>query len=275
MAQWFRFYSETTTDRKIDRICRATNQNKATIIGAWSIIMALASDSPIRGAVLLTEDHPFTLEDIAAELGLDDELTARIVNQFIDFSMMHQEAGIFYLTNWDKRQFASDDSTERVRRYRERQRTQDEHECNSDETLQGRDGNAPETETETETEPEAETEKRGATAPPAPPKRSRRTKDPPPPAVQRYRSVTNLYPEKALWPGIAQVVGDDPNRLNQWEGIITSWLACGWNKRNVKGMLECLVEERIPGDGHRREPETKERTIQEIMGTEYAEWIET
>ena len=80
------------------------------------------------------------------------------------------------------------------------------------------------------------------------PKRQARTKDPPPPAVQRYRSVTNLYPEKALWPGIAQVVGEDEDDLDRWEQTVKSWLACGWNKRNVKTQLEYFRDRRIPGD---------------------------
>lgn len=161
---WFRFYSETLSDRKIDRICRITEQPKCLIVGAWATLMSLANDSPIRGALLLTEDFALSVEDIADEMGLPVNSANVILEEFQRFDMLHIENGIYWLTNWDKRQFASDTSTERVRRYRERQAEQDEdtatdatetpesEECNGDETLHGRYGNAPDTDTETDTE---------------------------------------------------------------------------------------------------------------------------
>lgn len=147
---WFRFYSETLTDRKIDRICRASQQPKVVVIGAWTTLMALANGSPVRGVLLLTEEIAYTLGDIADELGLDEDATMRLLDQFGKFRMIHSDGtGILYLTNWDKRQFSSDSSTERVRKFRERQRQQGDDETpndetgNNDETLQTSYGNAP------------------------------------------------------------------------------------------------------------------------------------
>ena len=70
---WFRFYSEALNDRKILRICRETGQPKALVIGVWTTILALGSDSPQRGLLLFTEDIPLTLGDLAIETGLDDD----------------------------------------------------------------------------------------------------------------------------------------------------------------------------------------------------------
>lgn len=142
---WFRFYSETLTDRKIDRICRATGQPKMNIIGAWTIILALANDSPVRGVLLLTEDIPFTLADLAGEMGTDQDTLEAIVNEFRKFDMVHNdEQGTLYITHWNGRQFASDSSTERVQRYRAKKQTLQETKGNADETLQERDSNLPE-----------------------------------------------------------------------------------------------------------------------------------
>ena len=153
MPPWFRFYSEAITDRKIDRICRVLEQPKALIVGSWAILMAIGSDSPVRGVLLLTENIAFTDKDLADELGLDLDATQAILNQFQRFNMLHRDNGVIYLTNWDKRQFASDDSAERVRRYRERQQAEPEQECNDDVTLQDSDGNAPDqNRTDTDTE---------------------------------------------------------------------------------------------------------------------------
>ena len=44
---WFRFYSETLRDRKLERIARVTGQPRALIIGVWVTILSLANDSPI------------------------------------------------------------------------------------------------------------------------------------------------------------------------------------------------------------------------------------
>ena len=159
MPPWFRFYSEALNDRKIKYVCRATGQPKATVIGTWAMLMALASDSPVRGALLLTVEIPFKLEDLAGELELPRDVTASLLQQFEQFDMLHLEGEVYCLTHWDKRQFTSDDSSERVRRYRERQGQSPSPECNGDETLQGRDGSAPEqNRTETDTEQTTETE---------------------------------------------------------------------------------------------------------------------
>jgi len=155
---WFRFYSETLSDRKIDRICRATEHPKCTVIGAWSILMSLANDSPIRGVLLLTEEMPFTLEDLADEMGLPVNTATVLLDEFQRFNMLYQNDGTYYLTNWDKRQFSSDSSTRRVQKHREQKRQEEapppeddfedetptEEIGNSDETLQDSYSNAPE-----------------------------------------------------------------------------------------------------------------------------------
>jgi len=65
-----------------------------------------------------------------------------------------------------------------------------------------------------------------------------------------------LYPAKALWPGIVQVVGEDEGDLERWKRICLAWRAMGWSPKNVKGPLEYFRDKRIPGDdkpkGHQR-----------------------
>ncbi len=58
------------------------------------------------------------------------------------------------------------------------------------------------------------------------------------PAIQAYRQVTNLYPEKALWDFIIHNVGDTPESLTLWRKVVLAYVALGWNKRNLKNMLE-------------------------------------
>jgi hypothetical protein len=141
----------------------------------WNTLLILANDSPVRGALLLTEDIPLTFDDLALETGLDDETLQEMLNQFQRMQMLSIDEDVYYITNWGKRQYASDSSTERVRQWREKQRlagdnssgetandVTDERDGNNDETLQERSCNLPEAETETETE--AETDISGAKA---------------------------------------------------------------------------------------------------------------
>lgn len=47
--QWFRFYTEAISDKKLRRIARDNNECMAYVIGVWTIVLSMASDSPIRG----------------------------------------------------------------------------------------------------------------------------------------------------------------------------------------------------------------------------------
>lgn len=62
-----------------------------------------------------------------------------------------------------------------------------------------------------------------------------------PPAVDIYRSVANRFPDKATWPLLERVTD-----LEFWEKVVRHWIACGWNKLNVKGMLECYDRRELP-----------------------------
>jgi hypothetical protein len=150
---WFRFYSETLKDRKIERICRLSTLPKMAVVGAWSIVMAIANDSPIRGALLLTGKYPLSLEDLAQEFGCDLEIATELIEHFIDLEMLDLVDGVYHVTHWHRRQFTSDSSTERVRLFRERRKQPDGNTSGNDtETLPQRSSNAPDTDTDTDTE---------------------------------------------------------------------------------------------------------------------------
>jgi hypothetical protein len=161
---WFRFYSETLHDRKVERICRATGECRAVVVGAWAIVLALANDSPVRGALLLTEDVPLTDTDLFDEMGLPHDTTMRLWQIFQDLAMIHQDNGVWYVTHFGNRQYDSDNSTERVQRFRERQKSVSSGDDSAvTETPTQRFSNAPEAEaeqtqirTDTEAEPESE-----------------------------------------------------------------------------------------------------------------------
>ena len=177
---WCRLYSEVLSDRKIEYICRKTQQPKVVILGAWSIFLALANDSPERGVLLLTEDISYTMVDLVGEMGLDLETGSDIIGAFFELGLLTDDGNAFHVTNFDKRNFTSDNSAERVRAWRAKQGDEGEGEApndyeksNGDVTPQGSYSNADVTppETEAETQPEAKTDEEHApsAAPPAPP----------------------------------------------------------------------------------------------------------
>lgn len=112
---WFRFYSEALTDRKLQRVCITTGQPKATVIGVWTIMLSIANDSPERGKLLIAEDTPITVGEIMHEAGLSDD---SIIEAFKSIGIIEEGDGAIAIVNWDKRQFTSDNSTERVRKHR-------------------------------------------------------------------------------------------------------------------------------------------------------------
>lgn len=133
---WFRLYSEIISDRKITMIARLSGHSKAEVIGAFTVLMCLASESPKRGVLLATENIRYSVSDISHELGLDEEETEELLGYFEKLEMITVDDGGISIRNWDKRQYKSDDSNERVTRYRVNRKS------NADVTLQNSYSNA-------------------------------------------------------------------------------------------------------------------------------------
>jgi len=131
---WFRVYSEILDDRKLKRICKKTGHSKALVIGTWTCLLALANNATPRGELSISEDIPYTIDDLEDELGLPSEIIHQLVDEFKAMGMMNGK-NTLQITNWEKRQFKSDNSTERVRRFREKEA---EEVKRYDETLQKR-----------------------------------------------------------------------------------------------------------------------------------------
>jgi len=135
---WFRFYSEALNDRKITRAVRMSGQPKATVIGVWTTLLCLSNESPERGRLLISDDMWLTDEEIQAETGLDPVAYGKIIQAFQKLNMISVSAGMEIL-NWNDRQFPSDNSTARVKEWREKKRA--ETEVKQPETLQQRYSN--------------------------------------------------------------------------------------------------------------------------------------
>ncbi len=119
---WFRMYSEFATDPKVQMLNEA-DQRRLTML-----------------LCLRCNDH-VTLQDeeVTFLLRISNDEWQVTKAQFIARGFINSDNEIL---NWDKRQFASDTSKNRVAAHRERKK----NECNADVTLQKQESNAVDTE---------------------------------------------------------------------------------------------------------------------------------
>ena len=140
---WFRFYSEALHDRKIARAVRMSQQPKAIVIGVWLTLLCLANESPERGRLMIADDMWLEEDEILAETGLDPITFGKIIKAFQALNMVTVAAG-YEVLNWEKRQYKSDNSSERVAKWRAKNKVTEGV------TLQKHYSNALDTEEDTE-----------------------------------------------------------------------------------------------------------------------------
>ena len=100
----------------------------------------------------------------------------------------------------------------------------------------------------------------------------RREHAPAPPAVEVYRESMHRYPDKAQFDKIADIVGNDDERLALWRAITETWRDRGWNRQNMVGMLECFRKGEVPGRNDGRDsPMTEPRGFAGIRAMEAAD----
>lgn len=115
--QWFRFYNEFAFDPKIQTMSETFQRR-------FVMLLCLQSNNDLQK---LTE------EEIAFALRITPEELQKSKETFIQKCFINED---WRVLNWDKRQYVSDNSTERVRRFRGKQKeTQDETFQKQDETV--------------------------------------------------------------------------------------------------------------------------------------------
>lgn len=101
---WFRFYHEVLDDPKVQKLPLATFKN-------WVSFLCLASR--FNGQIPPVSDIAFILRVTEADASvMQDEL--------IHLELLDSKAGKVFPHNWKDRQFQSDSSTARVKRFRQR-----------------------------------------------------------------------------------------------------------------------------------------------------------
>lgn len=138
MSRWYRAYEGTVTDAKLAEAAMVAEVSRSVAIAAWHCLLESAAcknncgsyeTNPRRVALILCEQP----ESIAALFSAFDEIGLTVDGA---------------IASWKKRQHESDSSTERTRKWREKQRQETAENRSGDGDETSRD--APETETEAE-----------------------------------------------------------------------------------------------------------------------------
>lgn len=125
--RWFRFYNDAVNDPKVQRL-------SGELFKAWVNVLCLASKN---GGKLPT------LTDLAFILRVPEDRALAHIEALSAEGLLDQIEGEYEPHNWHGRQYQSDTSTERVKKFRERQR-------NVSETPSDTEQNRTESETESE-----------------------------------------------------------------------------------------------------------------------------
>jgi hypothetical protein len=106
---WFRFYNETIDDPKMRKL-----DDKSFRI--FVFLLCLASESKERGKIFEPD------EDIIWRLRIKEKDYRKAISILESLDIISYENNVLIINKWEKRQFESDGSTERVKRFRERKR---------------------------------------------------------------------------------------------------------------------------------------------------------
>ena len=109
-GRWFRFYDAVLDDPKVQQL-------SDPMFRAWVNLMCLAS----RGGGHFADD----MAQIAFALRVTKGQASKLIAGLIDAGLLERSGPRFEPHNWSARQFKSDVSTERVKRFRERYMQQD------------------------------------------------------------------------------------------------------------------------------------------------------
>jgi hypothetical protein len=114
---WFRFYTETITDRKIRRLPVAQRW-------LWAAILSASRESFQPGKLLIAEGMAMTPAELADYAAIPVRDVKSGLEAMQQMGMLTRENDVIVVTNWDHRQFESDDVTSRANASRQRSKEQ-------------------------------------------------------------------------------------------------------------------------------------------------------
>lgn len=123
-VQWLKIYTDIFDNEKIKKLLR--NRDGDTYCRVWFQLLTLAAKSNQNGAILLGENIPMTIDDLARIMSKTVNKLTKVIQQLCDLNMIIVKNDTIYIKNWDIYQSADKlekmraDNRNRQREYRER-----------------------------------------------------------------------------------------------------------------------------------------------------------
>lgn len=125
-VQWLKLYTDIFDNEKIKKLLK--NRDGDTYCRVWIQLLTLAAKSNQHGAILLGENIPMTVDDLAKAMNKTVNKITTIIQQLINLGMIIVKENTIYIKNWDVYQSADklekiqEGNRRRQREYRERQK---------------------------------------------------------------------------------------------------------------------------------------------------------
>jgi len=134
---WFRWHHGSISDPKFTVIARKSKQPRSLVLAVWAALLETASQADDRGSLEGVE-----IDTIAACLDVEEDAVSAIYQAAVDKGLIADGR----IASWDRRQVyrEDDDSKDRVRRFREKQKqSQEKYQENDQSIAPVTQGNAP------------------------------------------------------------------------------------------------------------------------------------
>ena len=125
-VHWFKIQADIFDNEKIKKLLNSRDGD--TYCRVWFQLLALAAKCNAHGAVLLGENIPITIDDLARVMNKTVNKLTTIIQQLSNLGMIIVKEDTIYIKNWDvyqstdKLEKIQEDNRRRQREYRERQK---------------------------------------------------------------------------------------------------------------------------------------------------------
>lgn len=126
--QWIKVFTNIFANPKMQLLLKERDGD--TFFRIWIQLLVIAGISMQGGKIMMSENIPMTVEDLAKITHKSNKKIQNILDKLIHFEMIIYEDNIYKIKNWDKYQstdkyeLVKEQNRERQKRFRENQRNE-------------------------------------------------------------------------------------------------------------------------------------------------------
>ena len=126
--QWIKVFTNIFANPKMQLLLKERDGD--TFFRVWIQLLVIAGISMQGGNIMMSENTPMTVEDLAKITHKSNKKIQNILDKLIHFEMIIYEDNIYRIKNWDKYQSADkyelvkEQNRERQKRFRENQKNE-------------------------------------------------------------------------------------------------------------------------------------------------------